>query len=99
VASLGEELDASALRSVEAVIRALESSFPVEDAYNRLGSDSAHKPNEVETEDLVDLARHIWAKRSAAGTSIEDLAAQLNHVEPFSLLPDIEKFLRKVIND
>lgn len=97
--ALADQLDPTSMRAVEGVISALESSFPVEDAYNRLGADSAHVPTEIVRADLAEMARHIWRVRSTAGASLSDVAAQLTGVEPFSRLPDVEKFLRKVLDD
>jgi hypothetical protein len=97
VAVLADSLDKRELLSLEQLLRVLEASFPVEDAYNRLGSDTEHKPAAVDQQELIELARMIWGRREASGASIDDVAAQLSTVEPFSGLPDVGKFLRKVL--
>ena len=96
LASMSEALDKDSLLALERFLRALESSFPVEDAYNRLGSDAEHKPAAVDQQELADMARLVGERSIARGASVEDVAAQLSTVEPFISVPDLEKFLRKV---
>lgn len=76
------------------LLSVIESTFPVEDAYNRLGSDNSHTPSIVDSAQLVQLAR---AFHNSSHESVEELARKLALIEPFSGLRNLESFLREAI--
>jgi hypothetical protein len=94
VAKLSESMDHHSQTPLAHLLRAIEATFPVEDAYNRLGSDNSHAPSAVEPAALVELARVFY---SAQNESVEVLAQQLALVEPFSNIKDLESFLREAV--
>jgi hypothetical protein len=78
------------------LLRAIEGSFPVEDAYNRMGSDQTHTPSTVVGEEVVEMAR---ALRALIGGDLRELAQKLALVEPFNSINDLETFLKEVIGE
>lgn len=97
--ALEEAVSTDALPAVAAALRAIERTFPVEDAYNRLGRDTAFATSPVETPEMAILANHMWRSLSGNGQGLEELAGRLAHVEPFAQLPDVARYLRKVVHD
>ncbi len=94
VVVLAESLDGPGLAALTHLLRAVEATFPVEDAYNRLGSDNSHTPMTVESAELVELAKMLY---ESLGKSVEDLAQRLALIEPFSNVKDLESFLREAV--
>lgn len=96
IEKFAESLDKSGQSALGQLLRAIEATFPVEDAYNRLGSDNAHTPSSIQAPELVELARTMYTLR---GVSVEVLAQQLALVEPFSSIRDLESFLRGAVDE
>lgn len=96
IEKFAESLDPSVQPALSQLLRAIEATFPVEDAYNRLGSDNAHAPSSIQTSELIELARTIYELR---GVGVDVLAHQLVLVEPFSSIRDLESFLREAIDE
>jgi hypothetical protein len=94
VAALFESLDDRGRSAFTNLLRAIEATFPVEDAYNRLGSDHAHMPSAVESAALAELARALY---ESMGENVEVAAQRLSLIEPFSGISDLESFLREVV--
>ena len=94
VATLSESLDHHSQTALAHLLRVIEATFPVEDAYNRLGSDNSHAPSTVEPATLVELARVFYA---AQDESVEVLAQRLALIEPFNNVNDLESFLREAV--
>ncbi len=88
-------LDHSDQAALSQLLKVVESTFPVEDAYNRLGNDGSHTPAAVESEMLAELARAFYSSRNE---SVEDLARRLIMVEPFNNVKDLEAFLREAVS-
>ncbi|WP_028656625.1 ATP-binding protein [Nocardioides sp. J54] len=95
---LAAALSDDSLDILNGALQVIESTFPVEDAYNRLGSDNAHRAPNAETPELEQLTRLMWRSMQPI-EDVDALADRLRYVEPFSALPDIEKYLRKVLSD
>lgn len=96
VAALADQLPQRAQRELREVIATLQSTFPVEDAYNRLSDDIRHDPLAVDPAQLADLARALHASMDC---DVETLVGRLALVEPFTQIPDLGQFLRGVIDD
>lgn len=95
LAALDEQLDNGARRLLSELLRNVESSFPVEDAYNRLGGDDVHAPQRADEGELLDFAATLWSVFSQTGQSAEDFVARLRFVEPFTLAKNPDALLRK----
>jgi hypothetical protein len=96
---LSESASSESLTAIEQVLRALETSFPVEDAYNRLGGDIPLAAQDIDRSGLKDMARQIWLVHAAQGGTADDFAGRLSSAEPFSKLPNATDFLLKVTHD
>jgi hypothetical protein len=94
VVALSELLDYPRQAALNQLLRVVESTFPVEDAYNRLGSDNSHTPLAVESAELVELAKAFYKSRYE---SIEELAQRLALIEPFNNVKNLESFLREAV--
>jgi hypothetical protein len=96
VQSLSAEISAKTQAELKKVIHALQSTFPVEDAYNRLASDIKHDPCDLDQAELADLAKGLC--RSMA-CDAKTLAQRLALVEPFTQIADLESFLKEATID
>jgi hypothetical protein len=94
VVALSELLDRPGQAALSQLLRIVESTFPVEDAYNRLGSDSSHTPSTVESAELVELANAFYKSRDE---SLEELTQRLALIEPFNSVKNLESFLREAV--
>jgi hypothetical protein len=94
ITSLSELLDDSEHTTLNHLLRAIEATFPVEDAYSRLGNDRSHSPPAVESAELAELAREL---HKSLGGSAQSLAQRLALVEPFSNMRNLESFLKGAI--
>lgn len=96
LSALAEAAGPGLMGPLSDVLRAIESSFPVTDAYNRMSNDKAHKPTAIDPGELASLARTFHAQ---LGGNPSTLAQKLALIEPFDSIDDLEAFLRKVIDD
>jgi hypothetical protein len=94
VVALFESLDGPGQAALTHLLRVVEATFPVEDAYNRLGSNNSHAPSTVESAELVELAKAIY---ESLGETVEVLTQRLALIEPFSYVEDLESFLREAV--
>jgi hypothetical protein len=94
VVALSESLDGPGQAALTHLLRVVEATFPVEDAYNRLGSDNSHTPSTVESAELAELAKAIY---ESLEESVEVLTQRLALIEPFSNVEDLETFLREAV--
>lgn len=95
LAALDEQLDNDARQLVSELLRNIESSFPVEDAYNRMGGDNIHAPKHADEGELLAYAATLWSVFSRSGESADDFVARLRFVEPFTLFKNPEALLRR----
>lgn len=96
VASLDASLNPEARQEFREVLHVLESTFPVEDAYNRLSEDAPHEPGDINVGELADLARTLHANMRV---DLSTLAQRLALVEPFTQIPNLEAFLREITGE
>jgi hypothetical protein len=94
---LSESLDGPENTGLAHLLHALESTFPVEDAYARLGSDNSHTPSAIEQAELAELVKAF--RRSIGGGSAQALARQLALMEPFNHILDLESFIKEAIDE
>jgi hypothetical protein len=95
VVALAQLLPDGAERELDRLLDALQSTFPVEDAYNRIASDRAHVRPELDEHEVVELAR---ALQTLYGGDAKVLARRLATVEPFNEVDDLESFLSRVLS-
>lgn len=94
--ALNGTLDPASQTVLSVLLRAIEASFPVEDAYNRLGSDNSHTPVAVDRGEMAEIVRTLQA---LTGGGVKELSQQLALVEPFNGINDLESFLREAISE
>jgi hypothetical protein len=95
LAALDGQLEDDARRLLGELLRNIESSFPVEDAYNRLGGDNVHAPQRADEDGLRNYAAMLWSVFSKDGGSPEEFVSRLRSVEPFALARSPEALLRE----
>jgi hypothetical protein len=93
---LADSLDGQGQTTLGNLLTVIEATFPVEDAYNRLGTDHTHAPEVIEKERIAELARVFQA---AMVVDVETLAQRLALVEPFNGVPDLKSFLKENLGD
>lgn len=96
IVSLAESLDGPSQTTLAHLLSVVEATFPVEDAYNRLGTDNTHVPSAIEKERIADLARVFQA---SMGVDVDVLAQRLALIEPFNGIPDLKSFLKEALGD
>lgn len=96
---LAEQMSPEDVAQMTAVLSLLESTFPVEDAYNRLGQDESHSPLRPPAQELEDLALALWKAHKARGGGSEEFVSAMASIEPFALISAPTELLWKVIND
>lgn len=96
IQAVSDGLDQSHQTSLVQLLRAIEGSFPVEDAYNRMGNDSTHIRVPLSTKEMEHIVR---ALRPLIGGDLRAMSQKLALVEPFDQIKDLESFLREVIGD
>jgi hypothetical protein len=96
---LAEQMSPNDVEQMSAVLSLLESTFPIEDAYNRLGQDESHSPLRPSDPELEGLAAALWKAHKAGGGNSEQFVAAMASIEPFALIPAPTELLKKVIND
>lgn len=96
ISSFADSLDPQVQTSLGNLLTVIEATFPVEDAYNRLGTDNTHDPALIHNERIAELARVFQA---AMCVDIETLAQRLALVEPFNGISDLKSFLKENIGD
>jgi hypothetical protein len=96
---LADQMSPDDVTQMSAVLSLLESTFPVEDAYNRLGQDESHSPLQPSTPELESLASALWSAHRARGGDAEQFVSAMASIEPFALAPAPTELLWKVVND
>jgi hypothetical protein len=98
VMSLAGRLDGPTMAIFSGLMILLESSYPIEDVYNRLGQDQEQASSNLDVERNIEtLAAAIWNVNRADGGSAEDFVARLAFVEPFNRVTDPVAMLKKVV--
>lgn len=91
-----DQLNAEQLIAFNTVLKAIESSFPVMDAYVRLSGDQSQKTSKTSDSALKDLAVEYWRQWSAGGGSAEDFISGFKAAEQFSRCRDTHALLTEV---
>ncbi|GAA2771340.1 ATP-binding protein [Mycolicibacterium pallens] len=84
IKAIGDEVDGPAAVDISRALQLIEVTFPIHDAYNRLGADQVPINDGADYQELLSLARRLWAVQREEGSSPEDFASKLQYVEPFS---------------
>ncbi|MDR6622479.1 ATP-binding protein [Sinomonas atrocyanea] len=82
LAALADTLDSGQLRAVQTVLELIESSFPVDDVYNRIGQDEKHKPLGEGRSELERHGQALWAAYRGR-LSASDFVDLMTVSEPF----------------
>lgn len=99
LAMLTDQMSPADVTQMSSVLSLLEATFPVEDAYNRLGQDESHSPIEPSKPELEELAAALWRAHKATGGDSEQFVSAMASIEPFTLVPAPTELLWKVVND
>lgn len=99
LAVITDQLTPEDVAQLSLVLSLLESTFPIEDAYNRLGQDETHLPTEPSTLELEGLASALWITQRANGVDPEQFVSAIASIEPFVSASVPTELLRKVVND
>ncbi len=96
---LADQMSPYDVTQLSAVLSLLESTFPVEDAYNRLGQDESHSPIPPSAPELENLASALWKAHKSSGGDSEQFVSAMSSIEPFVLALAPTELLWKVVND
>lgn len=93
VVLLGDTLGEADASTLETLLAIAETTFPVQDAYNRLSEDAV--PPSTGHQELIDQATALWEIYSRLGKSLDDFIEKFMLVEPFSSHPHFERVIRE----
>lgn len=96
VSALSESLEGREGVALANLLRAIESTFPVEDAYVRLGSDNSHIPQSTDVGELREMVRQMYG---SSQFSVAELTLRLKLIEPFSSVKDLENLLKDAFDE
>lgn len=96
ITSLADSIDGPSQTALGSLLTVIEATFPVEDSYNRLGTDNTHSPSVPDEEQVAELARVF---QTSMGVDVETLAQRLALVEPFNAIHDLKSFLKEYLGD
>lgn len=94
--NLAEQLDSGQLRALDAALKAIESSFPVTDAYLKLTGDQPHRTPPATDRALKELASEYWRQWSTGGGSAQDFVNGFKAAEQFAQCRDAHALLTEV---
>jgi hypothetical protein len=94
--NLADQLNDEQLPALDAALKAIESSFPVTDAYVKLSGDQPQKSPAMTETALRDLATEYWRQWSAVGGSAKDFINGFKAAEQFSRCRDTHALLTEV---
>ncbi|WP_159802746.1 ATP-binding protein [Arthrobacter zhaoguopingii] len=84
--------------SVDALLRLLERSFPVDDVYNRMGQDQTQLDSKTPDDELALLASSLW--ESLQGTlTAEVFVESMANSEPFDSNPKSRRILQETVKE
>lgn len=96
VENLIDQLNDEQLRALDTALNAIESSFPITDAYVKLSGDQPQKSVAPTENDLKALAIEYWRQWSSGGGSAEDFINGFKAAEQFSRCRDTHALLTEV---
>ena len=99
IKALMEGLDASIARRIDAALRVIESSFPVESMYVDVASDQRISKSEDQKNWLLGIAKALLEGISKDSVLRKGLIQNLHLIEPFSDNPEIANEIKKVLID
>lgn len=97
--ALSDRMDVDEIADISTMLTLIESSFPVEDAYNRLGQDQTHSPSESDEQELIRLAAALWQVHRTNGGDAASFIDAMMSIEPFIYANAPRELLRKVTDD
>ena len=89
------ELSQEQKKQFELVLEDLQSTFPVVDAHNRLSGDAV--PGTPDAGELLERAVSGWSLAQVHGLDREAFILGLSRSDPYCMIPDFEKQLRKAL--
>lgn len=92
-----ESLDPATLSSFGEILSAIEGTFPVVDAHNRLSEDSQFASPVLETSSAIDQALTLRSLFASSHPDDEDFLAVIRGMEPFVSVPGFEGALRAAL--
>lgn len=96
VRALSAQLPPESQEDLAKLLRTVQSTFPVEDAHNRLSEDTSHAPTAIDDGNIAALARTM---RATMGCDVSTLVERVALIEPFTQVLDLQTFMEKVFDD
>lgn len=95
LATFEATLDAQGQRTLGEVLTLLESTYPAEDLFNRLGQDEVRATNPPDQSWILDRAVEIWEVWRHMDSDAERFIASMSSTEPFNQAVDSAALLRE----
>jgi hypothetical protein len=95
IVALEAEMEPNQQRLISNLLTLLETTYPAEDLFNRLGQDEVSTRSAPDQAWLFDLAVEIWSTWHQFQPDPDDFIKSLMVTEPFNQAPDPEALLRE----
>lgn len=95
ISAFANELSKDQRKQFGLVLEDLQSTFPIVDAHNRLSGDGV--PETPADGELIERALVGWTLMQPHGVARESFIMELSRSDPYCLVPDFEKQLRKAL--
>ena len=92
-------LDEQGLRNLENLILSIESSFPVQDAVNRVAKDGVPEISGDKDQLWLDALAGLWSATASMGQALSEFVDQMTKVEPFNGIRLSKPEIIQYIND
>jgi hypothetical protein len=99
IKAIGAEVDGTVADDIGRALQLIEETFPIYDAYNRIGRDKTPSTEKLDQSELLPLAQRLWDVKRADGTSVDEFVSLLQYVEPFCLGKDPVGLLRRATEE
>lgn len=95
VSTFTQDLSDSQLEQFSRVLEDIQSTFPVEDAHNRMSGDGV--PQAVDDAILLDRALEGWRLAESSGVDLERFRLAISRSEPYCLVHDFDNRFREAL--
>lgn len=95
ITALSDQLDNAGQNSLARLLSVIASSYPIDDAFNRMTQDIRSDEFLRDETEYLQMARDLWAAYRDSNSKPDEFVSIMRLVEPFINLQDRDKILRE----
>lgn len=88
LSNITNELEAKALSELDNYLRIVETTFPVQDLFNRMTGDQVVEQEQQDPELLRRILLSLWIQKATVGGTLDEFVEQMLGIEPFDQLAE-----------